>query len=59
MSYLAVLKGVSEIVTDGNEMNFLFRGHLRDITQVIAKLDLFNLEVTEPDLEEIFLHYYK
>lgn len=58
-SVISSIKGVSEIVTDGNEMNFLFRGHLRDITQVIAKLDLFNLEVTEPDLEEIFLHYYK
>ncbi len=53
------IKGVSEIAQDEGELNFLFRGHLSDITKLIAKLDLTNLEVTEPDLEEIFLHYYK
>lgn len=53
------IKGVSELARDENELNFLFRGHLGDVTKVIAKLDLTNLEVTEPDLEEIFLHYYK
>ncbi len=58
-SAVSSVKGVSEIVIDSNELNFLFRGHLRDITRAISKLDLVNLEVTEPDLEEIFLHYYK
>lgn len=55
----SAIKGVSELVQEGNELNFLFRGHLQDVTTVIAKLDLVNLEVSEPDLEEIFLHYYK
>lgn len=58
-SLFSKVSGVSELVQDGNELNFLFRGHLMDVTKVIAKLDLVNLEVTEPDLEEIFLHYYK
>ena len=56
---LTTVKGVSELTCDDGEVNFLFRGHLSDITKVIAKLDLTNLEVTEPDLEEVFLHYYK
>lgn len=58
-SLFSKIKGVSELTQDGNELNFLFRGHLMEVTKVIAKLDLVNLEVTEPDLEEIFLHYYK
>lgn len=53
------VKGVSELTQDEGEVNFLFRGHLGDITKLIAKLDLTNLEITEPDLEEIFLHYYR
>ena len=56
---LNAVKGVSELTHDNGEVNFLFRGHLGDITKAIAKLDLTNLEVTEPDLEEIFLHYYR
>ena len=53
------IKGVSDVVRIGRETNFLFRGHLDDVTKKIAELNLLNLEVTEPDLEEIFLHYYK
>ncbi len=53
------LKGVTELNTNDSELSFLYRGHLNDVTAQIAKLDLVNLEVTEPDLEEIFLHYYK
>ncbi len=53
------ITGISELVYNGNDINFLFRGHLRDITKAIAKLDLVNLDVNEPDLEEIFLHYYR
>jgi ABC-2 type transport system ATP-binding protein len=55
----AGIKGVSDIVKVGREINFLFRGHLGDVTKKIAELNLLNLEVTEPDLEEIFMHYYK
>jgi ABC-2 type transport system ATP-binding protein len=50
---------VSELAQEDKEINFLYRGHLDEVTKVLAKLDLTNLEVTEPDLEEIFLHYYK
>jgi ABC-2 type transport system ATP-binding protein len=56
---LSDVKGVTELTQDDKELSFLFRGHLQDVTKVLAKLDLVNLEVTEPDLEEIFLHYYK
>lgn len=58
-SLFSNIKGISELEQSQNELNFLFRGHLKDVTKVIAKLDLVNLEVSEPDLEEIFLHYYK
>jgi ABC-2 type transport system ATP-binding protein len=56
---LSKIKGISELTQDKDEVNFLFRGHLKDVTKIIAGLDLVNLEVTEPDLEEIFLHYYR
>lgn len=40
------------------EVSFLFRGDINDILRRIAGLDLLNLWVEEPDLEEIFMHYY-
>ena len=29
------------------------------MTKIIAEQDLLDLQVEEPDLEEIFLHYYQ
>lgn len=53
------IKGVSDLQINGNNISFLYRGRINEITKVIASLNLTNLLVEEPDLEEIFLHYYK
>lgn len=58
-AYFGELKGVSDLRIDGTSIRFLFRGHVNDITRKIANLKLANLLVEEPDLEEIFLHYYQ
>jgi len=53
------IDGVSDFkMTDGTA-SFLFRGHVNDITKMLSGLDLTDLLVEEPDLEEIFLHYYE
>lgn len=57
--YFDGISGISDLIVVDNTVNFLYRGHINDITGKIAGLNLLNLEVTEPDLEEIFLHYYK
>ncbi len=53
------IKGVDDLSITDNSVTFLFRGHLNDIMREIAKLDLANISIEEPDLEEIFLHYYQ
>ncbi|HSW85412.1 MAG TPA: ABC transporter ATP-binding protein [Candidatus Saccharimonadales bacterium] len=53
------IPGVNDLKITGKNVSFLFQGHINDITQVIAKLNLLNMMVEEPDLEEIFLHYYQ
>jgi ABC-2 type transport system ATP-binding protein len=52
------IKGISDLVITDNSVTFLFRGHINEITKIIASLNLTNLLVEEPDLEEIFMHYY-
>ncbi|MCX6808289.1 MAG: ABC transporter ATP-binding protein [Candidatus Berkelbacteria bacterium] len=57
--YFADLSGVSDLKISGNSISFLYRGRINDVTKKIAELDLSNMLVEEPDLEEIFLHYYQ
>jgi len=53
------IEGVSDFVMTANSASFLFRGHVNDVTKILAGLDLRDLLVEEPDLEEIFMHYYE
>ena len=53
------LEGVSDLTTKDNNVSFLFKGDINKVTKIIAEFDLVNLLVEEPDLEEIFMHYYQ
>ena len=52
------LDGIRDFTSSENSQSFLFSG---DMNQLLCRLSAGNIEdlsVTEPDLEEIFLHYY-
>lgn len=51
-------KGVSKLEVKGNEADFIFKGNINPILKKIAAIDIRNISIEEPDLEEIFLHYY-
>ena len=52
------LPGVTNLVKEGNQISFLFSGDINLVTDKIAGLKITNLWIEEPDLEEIFMHYY-
>jgi ABC-2 type transport system ATP-binding protein len=52
------INGVSRLEIKNNTANFIFKGNLNSIMKKITELDLKNIIIEEPDLEEIFLHYY-
>lgn len=52
------IEGVTEWSSKNGEASFLFQGDINVVMRRIAELDLLNLWVEEPDLEEIFMHYY-
>jgi len=51
-------EGVRELEAEGNTHSFLFRGDINTIAAKLAGAELINFSAEEPDLEEIFLHYY-
>ena len=42
-----------------NGMTFLYGGDINELLQVFAKQNIQDISISEPDLEEIFMHYYK
>lgn len=52
------LDGTNDIVIKGDAVSFLYKGNLNPVMKRIAELDISNIWIEEPSLEEIFLHYY-
>lgn len=52
------IKGISDLAITDNSVSFLYLGRINEITKIIASLNLTNILVEDPDLEEIFMHYY-
>lgn len=56
---LEQLYGIRDRKDSGDSVSFLFSGNINDLLQVLSTSHVTDLSVTEPDLEEIFLHYYE
>ncbi len=53
------IKGVKELKLDGNVVTFLFKGNINNIMKKFSAIEVSNVWIEEPDLEEIFMHYYE
>lgn len=53
------ISGVNNLEVKDTMTSFLFRGNINAILKKIADIELVNLWIEEPDLEEIFMHYYE
>ena len=50
--------GVSKLIVNGSSAEFIYKGNVNFIMKKIAEMELSNISIEEPNLEEIFLHYY-
>ncbi len=53
------LAGVSQVKRLNGSMTFFYEGEIKNLLSVLEKADLIDLMINEPDLEEVFMHYYK
>lgn len=51
--------GVSDLKVQDAAADFIFKGNINEIMKRITEVELRNISINEPDLEEIFLHYYE
>ena len=58
VSELPHIEGATDIKFDGDTVNFLYSGKPVELTLELSKLELADFTVCDPDLDEIFLHYY-
>ncbi|MGN0687486.1 MAG: ABC transporter ATP-binding protein [Oscillospiraceae bacterium] len=42
-----------------DSVSFLFSGNIKDLLNAVNALPIYDMTITEPQLEEIFMHYYE
>lgn len=52
------IDGVSNLEMKDNTISFLFKGDINLIMKKIAEINISDVTIEEPSLEEIFMHYY-
>ena len=56
---LTDLEGIKDLQTGERNTSFLYSGDMNTLIQRLSKCKVSDLSISEPDLEEIFLHYYE
>ena len=52
------MANVRDIKIENDTVNFLYSGKATDLTRALGGLDFEDLTICDPDLDEVFLHYY-
>lgn len=53
-----VLEGATAVESHDGATSFLYRGDINDLLRGIASAPLADVQISDPSLDEIFLHYY-
>lgn len=52
------IRGVKNLDIKNKIVNFMFKGNLNDVIKKLSAMEISNIWIEEPSLEEIFMHYY-
>jgi ABC-2 type transport system ATP-binding protein len=53
------LPGVTNLQTEDSTVHFFFKGDINTVLQKVSSVQVTDLTIEEPTLEEIFMHYYE
>lgn len=55
---LSGLNGICDFTETDSGMSFLYSGDIQPLLQALSRQPIQDLSISEPDLEEVFMHYY-
>ena len=51
--------GISNLTQEDGGLSFFYKGDINQVTRILSKMQLTDVVIEEPTLEEIFIHYYE
>ena len=53
------INGVTKLIKNNDGLNFFYKGDINIMTKAISAIEAIDVNIEEPTLEEIFMHYYE
>ena len=55
---LPKIEGIKDVVMNGSGASFLYSGRADELIKALAELSFEDITLTDPDIEDVFMHYY-
>ena len=55
---LPKINGIKDIKRENDSIKFLYSGDIKELISELGKLDFEDINISDPDLDEVFMHYY-
>lgn len=56
---IPAMDGIRDMKSEDNSVSFLYNGDVKSLLEMIISLPVADITVAQPDLDEIFMHYYQ
>ena len=53
------IEGIKDVRSENESVSFLYDGNVKMLLDALAKMDIADLNISDPELDEIFMHYYE
>ncbi|HHW46600.1 MAG TPA: ABC transporter ATP-binding protein [Clostridiales bacterium] len=57
-THIPEIDGIFDVQTAHDSVSFLYKGDIKDLIAALQNLTFTDISITEPNLEEIFMHFY-
>ena len=52
------IDGIKDVKAENDALSFLYDGNVKTLLDILSKMDISDLNISDPELDEIFMHYY-
>ena len=53
------ITGVVDLRVNNKHLSFMYDGNINELIKYLSKYNIENISIEEPDLDEIFMHFYE
>ena len=58
VSEIPAISGIEDVKAEDDQLTFLYSGEIKTLLSVLSSVDISDINIADPELDEIFMNYY-